>query len=238
MDGKEGLSALDVDSVSPYARKTAQTVLEAYYLQDQRERHLLHGNADAAAETAERALDAMATTHEREFPRKEVAAARAAGQAFMRALFLQDEIENWDRIRDAAVGTLSDVLLTDIEQSYSDSVTEDRRWRTVETYLGEVCTRTGINDAYASRQKEFWLRHGQGESDWETIALEAHELKVQAMVEDVPTDTVEALGNHFVEGVKYHDSWSHNEQDRDIDLVRDIVARYYEKIFQLRSEDR
>lgn len=238
MNSKEELSGLGIESIRPQARETAETLLEAYHLQDRRERHLLQGNADAAARAAEQALDAMAAAHEQEFSGIDTPAARAAGEAFMRALFLQDEIENWDRLRATADGTLSDVLLTDVKQSYSDSVGNDRRWQTVETHLGEVCLETGIDEAYASRQKEFWLRHGQAESDWETIALEAHKLKVLAMVENAPSETIRTLGSYFVEGVKHHDSWSYDGWEQDMATVRDIVGRYYEKIFQLRSEDR
>lgn len=237
MSDREGWTQLDVDSVSPRARETARTLLEAYYLQDERETYLVDGRPEAATEAGAKALDRMATTYEREFPDRETSQARAAGEAFMRALFLQDEIENWNRIREVT-DSVADALVSSTDRSYEREIADDRRWATVETHLQTVCEHTGVDERYARRQTEFWLCHGQDGEDWERFARDAHELKARAIVGDAPPDVLATLGTYFVEGVKCHDRWSHENRRQEVADVCDLVSQYYEKLFQLRDADR
>lgn len=216
---------------------TARTLLEAYYLQDEREGCLLLGKPREAAAAAAKALDRMATTYEVEFPHVDRCRARRAGESFMRALFVQDEIENWELLRREARSDLSDVLVSDPSASYGSNPAADVRWGLVKTYLREACERTGIDERYAEKQMEFWLLHGQLDEYWEELALEAHEYKLRAMIEDPPNEVVERTGERFVDGVRIHDGWSHRNESDDLREAVELVAEYYREVFKLRSND-
>lgn len=226
---------MDRSDLGPTA--TARTLLKAYYLQDEREGCLLRGKPREAAAAGARALDRMATTYEVEFPHVDRSRARQAGESFMRALFVQDEIENWELLRREARSDLRDVLVSDPSASYGSNPASDARWGLVRTYLREACERTGIDERYAEKQTEFWLLHGQLDEYWEELALEAHEFKLRAMVEDPPKDVVERTGKRFVDGVKIHDGWDHRNESSDLCEAVELVAAYYREVFELRSND-
>jgi hypothetical protein len=218
------------------ATAAARTLLEAYYLQDQREGLLRRGESRRAAAAGAEALDRMATAYEVEFPHVDRARARAAGESFMRALFVQDEIENWELLRRDAASALRGVLVSDPDQSYGSNAGNDARWRLVRECLGETCGRVEIDERYAEMQTEFWLLHGQLNEYWEGLAVEAHEHKLRAMVDDPPRAVVDRTGEWFVEGVKLHDDWDHRDRDRDLDEMVELVACYYREVFDLRFE--
>jgi hypothetical protein len=223
---------------SANARLTAATLLEAYYFQDERERHLLSANVGGATAARQKALDCMATTYEMEFPHLDRFRVREAGEAFMHALFVQDEIENWAKLRERPEGPeddLRDALVSDPEVCYGRNPIEDVRWEHVETSLRETCRKAGIDDRYASRQTRFWVLHGQCDPEWERVAHDAHELKLRALVDDPPERAVDRLGQQFVDGVRIHDEWTHSDAAADIEAAIDLVTEYYDELFDLRS---
>lgn len=217
------------------AAATARSLLEAYYLQDERERHLLSGDTRAAVDAATRAVDRMGVAYEVEFPHVDPLRARQAGEAFMCGLFVQDEIENWDRLRSVPDADLQDVLVCDSNGRYGADPVDDDRWETVEAYLRTACRKARIDERYAERQTRFWLYHGQLDGRWEGVAREAHELKLRTMVGDLPETTVRRLGERFVDGVRTHDEWTHSDETRDLAAASGIVTAYYEEVFELRS---
>ena len=236
MAHSDELSSLDVGTVSGAARETGRLLLDAYYLQDEREAHLLRGDAETAQSVGAEALEKMAATFEREFPGVDPERARASGKAFMRALFLQDEIENWDLIRQVGVDSLSTALLSDPGGPYGNNQIRDERWDDVEAELVESCERAGIDGEFAQRQRQFWLLHGQLGEYWERVAIEAQEIKLRAMLPDPDADVVAGLADHFVAGVKLHDEWGHREKEEDMEQLHRIVSTYYQKIFELRTD--
>lgn len=218
------------------AATAARTLLGAYYLQDQREGLLLRGEPRRAAATGAEALDRMATAYEVEFPHVDRTRARAAGESFMRALFVQDEIENWELLERGAASDLRGALVSDPDESYGSNPVNDGRWGLVREHLEETCRRVEIDERYAEKQTEFWLLHGQLNEYWEELAAEAHEYKLRAMVDDPPRAVVDRTAEWFVEGVKLHDDWDHRDRTRDFDGVVELVAGYYREVFDLRSE--
>ncbi|KXB07685.1 hypothetical protein AKJ51_00505 [candidate division MSBL1 archaeon SCGC-AAA382A20] len=209
-------------------------MLNAYYFQDEREAYLLRSNLHEAEKSTENALEEMAAAFEVEFPHLERNSARRAGKAFMRGLFVQDEIENWGIIKNMSNSEISEVLYSDLSENYDFVSSNDPRWDIVKSNLREVCKYTGIDEEYAGRQARFWLLHGQLKEYWEKEALRAHELKLRAMIDDPPEDVADKLGQYFVAGVKLHDRWGHLDKDSDISDILDIVSKYYQKIFDLR----
>ena len=236
MAHSDELASLDVGTVSEAARETGRLLLDAYYLQDEREAHLLRGDAETARAVGEEALEKMGATFEREFPGVESERAMASGKAFMRALFLQDEIENWGLIRQVGVDSLSPALLSDPDGPYGTNQIRDERWDSVEAELLESCERAGIAEEFAQRQRQFWLLHGQLGEYWERVAIEAQEIKLRAMLPDPDADVVERLADHFVAGVKLHDEWGHRQKEEDMAELHRIVSAYYQKIFELRAD--
>lgn len=225
----------DLNPLPSGARATARTLLEAYYHQDEREGHLLRGEPRRAVAAGVKALDRMAIAYEVEFPHVDRRRARSAGEAFMRALFVQDEIENWELIEGGDTCDLHGVLLSDPSASYGSNPVNDTRWEVVRTHLRETCREVGIDERYAEKQTQFWLLHGQLNEYWEEIALEAHDIKVRAMIDDPPQAAVDRMGERFVEGVKIHDGWSHQDETEDLNEVISQVAAYYREVFELRS---
>lgn len=217
------------------ARLTAATLLEAYYFQDDRERHLLSGNVSEASAARMKALDRMASAYEMEFPHLDRFWAREAGAAFMHALFVQDEVENWAELREVPEDDVRDALVSDPGGSYGRDPIEDARWEHVEASLLETCWKAGIDDRYAPQQTRFWVLHGQSDPEWERVAHDAHELKLRALVEDPPESAVERLGQRFVDGVRIHDEWTHRDSSADVEAAIDLVTEYYDELFELRS---
>ncbi|ADJ15273.1 hypothetical protein HacjB3_09450 [Halalkalicoccus jeotgali B3] len=202
-------------------------MLGAYYRQDERERHLLSGDAKRAREAGAAALDEMARTYEVEFPWLDRSRARAAGEAFMHGLFVQDEIENWPVLRAVAGDDVLDTLVSD-PGAYGPDLEDDGRWKWVEASLLRACREAGIDERYARRQTRFWQLHGQSDPEWERAALGAHELKLRALVENPSESAIERLGRRFVEGVRIHD-------ESRLDEAVAVVTEYYDEIFTLRS---
>ncbi len=227
---------LAINPVSERAVETAETLLSAFYLQDEREAHIIREDGPSARAAASTARDRMVETYEREFPHVDRERVETAGDAFIRALFLHDEIENWEFIEQLLESDdLESVLLSDTAASYGDKPALDPRWERVHEQLSAVCRRVDIDPAYADKQTQFWRLHGQIHEYWEEVAHEAHAIKLRAMVPTAPDDVVDDLAQYFVAGVKLHDRWGHQHRDRDLSRVVDLVARYYQKVFELRA---
>ncbi|MDS0298981.1 hypothetical protein NDI76_09500 [Halogeometricum sp. S1BR25-6] len=226
------------DAPSTAARDVAETLLEAFYQQDIREECLLRGDVAGAVEAADASTEAMAAVFRAEFPERPPERAERAGRTFARALFVQDEIENWSALRANAAAfdrPATEFLFTDLSEAYDGDVADDPRWEVVRNLLCRVCAETGIDAAYGERQTEFWRQHGQRDENWVRTALEAHRLKVEAMVTGCEADEAAALSECFLSGVKLHDRWSRADRDRDLDAIREIVAAYYHRVFELRG---
>lgn len=235
MKGKQRQS-LDARPAPRRAVVAARTLLEAYHLQDRRERLVRGGRFEEGANVGDAALERMGAAYVMEFPDVDRDRARRAGEAFMRSLFVQDEIENWDGLRANPERDLRDVLLSDPAEPYGPTLVTDPRWEDARAHLREACREVGIDERYAERQVRFWLLHGQGDPGWKEVAFEAHELKLRSMVDDPPEEAVVRMGNYFVEGVELHDQWSHRDGERDVDRVADLVTDYYRELFELRSQ--
>lgn len=218
------------------ATSAARTLLEAYHLQDERERALLRGNAGRATAVGRRAIDRMAIAYGIEFPDLERARVRAAGESFMRALFVQDEIENWNRLRRLPERRLQGALETDPGGAYGSDPVHDERWERVRELLARTCRSAGIDGRYATVQTRFWVYHGQRDPRWERAARGAHGIKLRAMVEEPSVDQTDRMGRRFVEGVRGHDEWGHADRSADLAAVIDPIADYYAELFTMRSE--
>lgn len=230
---------LDAGAPSAAARDTAEMLLEAFYQQDIREERLLEGDATGAMEAAAASIEAMATVFRVEFPGRPRERAERAGRAFAHALFVQDEIENWAALRANRAAfdrPPEEFLFSDLSRLYSDDVCEDPRWEEVRRLLRLVCDEAGIDPAYGERQTEFWRQHGQREDDWMRTALDAHRLKIESMVAGCDTGEATALSECFLSGVALHDRWSRADRDRDFAAIRDVVAAYYQRVFELRGD--
>lgn len=232
------LDPLEITTISRRARTTADTLLDAFYLQDQRESHLIRESVSEAKAAAATARERMVETYEVEFPHIAPSAAQAAGDAFMNALFLHDEIENWEFIRQLLPNDdLEAALLTPTGDDYAVEPVNDPRWDAVADYLRDVCRVVPIDAAYADKQMQFWLLHGQINEYWEELARDAHAIKLRAMLGDGPEELIATLTRYFVAGVKLHDEWSHQYKDRDLDVIGNLVAKYYQKVFEVRTSD-
>lgn len=228
---------MDVSDISDDAREAAELLLDAFYLQDARETFLLAGDAERARLAAETATDRMSKAFRTEFPSVEIRRAETAGREFMRALFLQDEIENWADLRAQMNDALSDVVVSDPGKTYALDVNADPRWERVRSLLLDTCMHVGIDPEYAELQSRFWRLHGQRADDWSRYAFEAHRLKVRAMVADCDPDDVEALARDFVVGVQLHDAWERRNRDDDFSDILALAAGYYQRIFDLLDRD-
>lgn len=229
------LPPVDVDRVSQTAYDAAELVLEGFFQQDLREESLLDGDAAGARAAADACVDAMAEVFCVEFPDRPRELARSAGSTFARALFLQDEIENWRELRAVRDDLPDDLFVSDRSHPYDGGVRDDPRWEDVRRLLSRVCADAGIDDAYGDRQTEFWRRHGLRDDDWAQTALEAHRLKLAAMVAG-SDDDVDVLAEFFVASVELHDRWERVDPDRDFREIRHVVAAYYQSVFELRGE--
>lgn len=233
------LPPLEISTISERAVETAETLLEAFYLQDEREAHLVRENIPEAREAGRTAREKMVDAYLREFPHVEEPETRRAADAFMDALFLHDEIENWEFL-----GLLTDnddlaeVLQSDADKDHNGNVAKDSRWAQVEDDLSISCSAVGIDPAYAHKQTQFWKLHGQIHEYWEEIAHEAQSIKLRAMLPSAGDNDIEQLAQYFVAGIKMHDAWGHQYKDRDLNELSDLVSRYYQRVFELREFDR
>lgn len=233
------LPPLQIGSISERARETAETLLEAFYLQDEREANLIRENAHEAKSLATRAQDRMAEAYRLEFPHIDSDRAELAGREFIRALFLHDEIENWEFLDQLLPNDeLSQVMITDTSSAYTEKAANDPRWDTVEDKLMGVCQAVNINQDYASKQAQFWRLHGQIHEYWEQVAHAAHTIKLEAMLPRGKRADIDALAQYFVAGVKLHDDWGHQYKDRDLNDIKSLVAKYYQKVFDIREVGR
>jgi hypothetical protein len=226
----------DAADASQTAHEVGERLLDAFFHQDLREDCLLCGDVAGARAAAETATTAMSTVFCAEFPGRPRRHAERAGATFVRALFLQDEIENWAAVESTRSRLPPDLVLTCGPAPTGGDVLDDPRWDDVRDLLTGVCSDAGIDETYARRQTEFWRRHGQREAGWRRTALAAHRLKVTAMVPRCPDEEVERLARQFVRGVELHDEWSRADRDRDFDEIRDVVAAYYQRVFELRGK--
>jgi|AntRauTorcE11898_2_1112593.scaffolds.fasta_scaffold01455_9 hypothetical protein len=223
-------------TVGTEALATAEAVLDAFYQQDQRELHLIRGDADAARRAQERATDCMVRAFVAEFPDIDDTAAERAGTAFMHGLYLHDEIENWEYVAEQrSEPGIEELLFTEQPIPAETRQSSDPRWDVVERHLEAVCVLTDIDLEYAARQTRFWKLHGSVEDYWRRDAIAAHRLKLRAMVPGADDATIESLAETFVEGVTVHDEWTHHDRDEDVSQVLDIVAGYYQRVFDHRE---
>lgn len=81
-----------------------------------------------------------------------------------------------------------------------------------------------------------WRLHGQLEEYWEEVAIEAHSIKLEAILPECPPALAESLGEYFVAGVKAHDQWEHRIREQELEQLVDLVATYYQKIFEVRGD--
>lgn len=225
-------------TVGTEALATAEAVLDAFYEQDQRELYLIRGDADTARRAQERANASMVRAFVAEFPDIDDAAAERAGTAFMHALFLQDEIENWEYIAEPRLEPeIAELLFTDQSVPFETRQSSDPRWDAVECRLEEVCALVDIGPEYAPRQTRFWKLHGAVEDYWRRDAIAAHRLKLRAMMPGADEATIESLAETFVDGVAIHDEWTHLDRDEDVARALDMVAGYYQRVFNNRAID-
>lgn len=233
---KGGLPTLGVSEITVPARDAAERLLNAFYLQDARETHLLAGRSQRARLATERATEYMSQAFCTEFCDADEGRAKAAGRSFMRALFLQDEIENKVALRARGEEIPSAMLVSDVPVRRDDRIDTDPRWEEVRSLLESSCAHVGVDLEYAEIQSRFWRHHGQRKPDWCRYAFEAHRIKLRAMIPDGDRTDVERLSRYFVEGVQLHDSWSRDDRDRDFADIVGLVSRYYQRIFDLRGE--
>lgn len=225
-------SAADADAVDRRAIEIARTLVEAYHLQDEREHYLRRNEPRRAEAVAASARQQMAAVWEAEFPSVPTERARTAGEEFVRALFVQDEIENWTAIRQHA-GELDGVLECPPPVAEPESIESDPRWSAVESKLTDACEQVGIDEEYASLQTRFWRLHGTGDDEWTDVAREAHGVKLDAMLAEASSLT-DRLGDHFVDGVAMHDRWTRDDPSGLSETVQH-VATYYRELFATRG---
>ena len=222
------------DAQSP--SDVAETLLRAFYAQDEREAQLRAGDATAAARAADTARELMGEAFVAEFPHVPSARAHLAGVRFAEALFVQDEIENAEAFAAAAAESDLDatLFLTDATV-HEGPILADPRWELVETYLRDVCDHVDIDSDYASAQTRFWKLHGQT-MNWMDAAASAHRIKLDAMLDgtDATAADVARLADYFVAGVAAHDEWGDDEVEA-VGGVAGLVTTYYEELFALRG---
>ena len=223
-------------SIPSSPEAAAETVLRAFYAQDERDSRLRAGDTTGAARAADTARDLMAAAFVVEFPHVPEQQAALAGVRFIEALFLQDEIENRDALAavDAAGDLDTPLLLTDADPR-DGPILDDSRWELVESYLDDVCEYAEIDPDYAAAQTRFWKLHGQT-MDWMDAAATAHRIKLDAMLDGSaasPRD-INRLADYFVAGVAGHDLWDDDEVEA-VDAIADLVTTYYDELFALRA---
>jgi hypothetical protein len=230
------IRSTDTTTDVPTPDEAAETLLRAFYAQDERDAHLRAGDATAAARAADTARDLMGAAFVAEFPHVPEPMAHLAGVRFVEALFVQDEIENREALASAVDehGLDATLFLTDIAVR-DGPLLADPRWDLVEAYLRDVCDHVDIDHDYAAAQTRFWKLHGQ-QMNWMDAAATAHRIKVEAMLDgaDAAPADVARLADYFVAGVAGHDQWGDDETDA-VGSVADLVTTYYDELFTLRS---
>ncbi|WP_416839840.1 hypothetical protein [Haloferax sp. DFSO52] len=235
---KKNLPPLDIPAPSRQAREAAETLLRGFHYQDLREKHLIACDFDAARGAATKASGYMSQSFKIDFPTVPLDNAERAGSLFMQALFLQDEIENRAEFYDCLSGpgpVPEDTFVNVAEAVPGMSINDDPRWELVRELLEEVCEETQIDDEYAVLHARFWRYHGQRRDGWRSIARRAHRIKLARMVPNANASDIDKLSEYFVAGVDNHDTWSREDAEQDIESTIDIVARYYQRIFELRE---
>ncbi|WP_410764472.1 hypothetical protein [Haloferax sp. DFSO60] len=228
------LPALNTSSPSPRAREAAETLLRGFHFQDQREDYLKARNFDAARDAATHAIELMGQSYQLEFPRVPESRAYKAGELFMRALFLQDEIENWPEFSPCPEEDLpADLFVSSDTDVTVQGIDDDPRWDDVRALLLEVCRLLDMDDEFATLQTRFWWHHGQQRDNWQTVAFRAHCIKIRQMVPNAEDRVVANLARYFVAGVEAHDTWGRSDPSQDITAAYDVVSRYYQQIFEL-----
>jgi hypothetical protein len=217
--------------------EVAETLLRAFYAQDERDAALRAGDTAAAARAADAAREGMAEAFVAEFPHVAEPMARLAGVRFVEALFLQDEIENREALAASVEenGLDTTLFLTDLEFE-AGPILADARWELVEAYLRDVCDHVDIDRDYAHAQTRFWKLHGQT-MDWMDAAASAHRIKLEAMLDGSDADEADIarLADYFVAGVAAHDEWGDDEIEA-VDHIAGLVATYYDELFDLRDD--
>jgi hypothetical protein len=232
----ENLPTLDVPTVSPRATEAAETLLRGFHFQDMREEHLLDCDFEAARTAAVEATDHMSQAFVVDFPDVPSDRARRAGELFMRALFLQDEIENRAAFYTCLTQCVPEDIFVDVAEEVPGlSINDDPRWKDVRALLEGVCEEIEVDEEYAVLHARFWRLHGQQRRGWQTIAHRAHRIKLERMVPSASSEAIDDLAAYFVVGVKNHDSWTRTNPERDISSTVDLVARYYQRVFDLRD---
>ncbi|WP_411963575.1 hypothetical protein [Haloferax sp. YSMS24] len=233
---KKNLPSLDIAEPSLQARKAAETLLRGFHYQDLRETYLLACDFDAARQAATLATDHMSQSFTVDFPNAPDERARRGGELFMRALFLQDEIENRAEFYECLSDPVPDDIFVDVAEAVPGlSINDDPRWEDVRILLEGVCEELGIDTEYAVLHARFWRLHGQRRDGWQSIARRAHRIKLARMVPRASATDIDKLAEYFVAGVDHHDNWCRDDPERDISTTVDVVARYYEQIFDLRN---
>jgi hypothetical protein len=219
------------------ASTVAETLLRAFYAQDEREACIRAGDAAGATHAANTARDLMGEAFAAEFPHVPESEAHLAGVRFVEALFVQDEIENRDDFAAAVEGGLDATLLLTDATPRDGPLLDDARWDLVESYLDEVCEYAGIDGDYAEAQTRFWKLHGQ-QMNWMDAAATAHQIKVESMLDGAAADPgdVARLADYFVAGVAGHDQWA-DDQVEAVDGVVGLVTTYYDELFTLRDDE-
>lgn len=231
------LPTLHVSAISRRAIEAAETLLRGFHYQDMRETYLTECDFDAARTAATNATEHMARAFTIDFPNASPEKAGNAGELFMRALFLQDEIENREAFYQCLSDDVPDGIFVDVaEVDPGISINDDPRWQAVRALLEDVCHGVGIDSEYAVLHARFWRLHGQRRDGWRSVARRAHRIKLARMVPSASEDDIDDLAAYFVAGVDDHDDWSRETPAQDISSSADIVARYYQRVFDLRDD--
>ncbi|AUV81988.1 hypothetical protein C2R22_10285 [Salinigranum rubrum] len=134
------------------ADTVAETLLRAFYAQDEREACIRAGDAAGAADAANAARDLMGEAFVAEFPHVPEGQAHLAGVRFVEALFLQDEVENRDEFAAAAADGLDEALfLTDTDPATARCLTTPAGNWSSRTSKRSVSTRASTRRTPAHR---------------------------------------------------------------------------------------
>lgn len=201
---------------------SAESLLRGYRYQDLRMEHLLGGEYTKAWYDERKAIEEMAKAYDFEFP--DATESAAAGEHFMIASFMQDEIENWLKLRNLNVPSCC------LNIPYLDTINniqQDPRWQYVATELQTMCELAGINTAYIEPKIEFLKLHGVGDPAYKEFARQAERTKIMAMG-DISETRAEELTRFFLRGVQQHDEW--NEYESVDESLSQVVSEFYRQV--------
>lgn len=207
------------------AYDAAHSLLRGYLLQDIRMDYMLEGSYGQVPEIEQEALDEMSNAFEYEF--QDADAAREAGRHFMKASFMQDEIENWEELKQSPE---AQKYMWISDSNHSGSFMNDERWNEVREELEEVCHNAGVDEEYVDHKVKFLKLHEVGDPKYVDHAVKAESIKIEAMISDEHSDKSEDLSKYFLKGVEQHDEWDEELDEETVELV----AEYYRKIRELR----